>query len=387
MNTGKGRLPNGYWHKRNNVIAALKPLIEKLGRFPTSTEIKAFDHRILRGIQRHHGGVERFRDSCGFGPLRKQRGYWCELKNAIRRVEELEQQLGRFPSLLDVRRYEVGLFNAINKHYGGMTAFLVLIGRAEELPERPRGYWRSRKVIEEEYLRLKQKLGRVPTQKDLREAGLHGLETAIVEEYGGLRALREVLGLKSPVKPDGFWKSLDNVIQRVREIQREIGYFPSHKDLQELGESSLAVAIGRYHGGFFSLREAMGEDSTLSRLEGRVKLTLDKLLAGHTFVDNVRKALHEDYGIELRHPVTGKYLEIDRFYPELRLAIEVQGRQHYEAVWGEVQLRSTQKADETKRIVLKRHNITLVEIPYFKASEADILAMLRSVGVGEMAVA
>ena len=60
-------------------------------------------------------------------------------------------------------------------------------------------------------------------------------------------------------------------------------------------------------------------------------------------------------------------LEIDIFVPSLNLAIEYQGRQHYEAIdffGGEEGFEKRQILDEKKRILLKEHNIKLLEWKY-----------------------
>lgn len=60
-------------------------------------------------------------------------------------------------------------------------------------------------------------------------------------------------------------------------------------------------------------------------------------------------------------------LEIDIFVPSLNLAIEYQGRQHYEAIeffGGEKGFKKRQILDEKKRVLLKENNINLLEWKY-----------------------
>lgn len=147
-----------------------------------------------------------------------------------------------------------------------------------------------------------------------------------------------------------------------------------------MGEHSLAIAITRYHGGYAAVKEIMGEPLNSSSLEERVKSYLDSLLRGYVFVDNGRKKL-EEYDIVLRSPFSGACLELDRYYPELRLAIEVQGRQHYESVFGEDRFLRTQMLDEYKRSSLCEQGITLIEVPYNQSSFDDVRRMLKDCGV------
>ena len=54
--------------------------------------------------------------------------------------------------------------------------------------------------------------------------------------------------------------------------------------------------------------------------------------------------------------------ELDMFIPLFNLAIELQGKAHYENVWGQDILEATQKNDEEKRRVCKEKGIELIEI-------------------------
>lgn len=58
---------------------------------------------------------------------------------------------------------------------------------------------------------------------------------------------------------------------------------------------------------------------------------------------------------------------IDIYVPELSIAIEYQGQQHYEAVdlfGGEEGLLLTKARDEKKRVLLNANNVRLLEWPY-----------------------
>lgn len=84
----------------------------------------------------------------------------------------------------------------------------------------------------------------------------------------------------------------------------------------------------------------------------------------------------------LRNDVTGgKFnLELDCFDPELKLAVEYQGRQHYEFVpyWHRTksEFMNQKYRDEIKRMKCKEAGVVLVEVPY-KVKHADIETYLR----------
>jgi len=55
--------------------------------------------------------------------------------------------------------------------------------------------------------------------------------------------------------------------------------------------------------------------------ERNMKIILDKLLPNHEFIDNYRPEW-------LKNPITNKNLELDRYYPVLKIGFEYNGAQH-----------------------------------------------------------
>lgn len=58
--------------------------------------------------------------------------------------------------------------------------------------------------------------------------------------------------------------------------------------------------------------------------------------------------------------------ELDIFFPKHKIAIELQGRQHYEPIWGEDILAQTQKNDAEKRKACLEAGIHLIEVDMSK---------------------
>ncbi len=94
----------------------------------------------------------------------------------------------------------------------------------------------------------------------------------------------------------------------------------------------------------------------------------EERFANESRLFDIVKDLFPDHKVERAiRPKWLEGLEIDIFVPSLNLAIEYQGRQHYEAIdffGGEEGFEKRQILDEKKRILLKEHNIKLLEWKY-----------------------
>ena len=58
-------------------------------------------------------------------------------------------------------------------------------------------------------------------------------------------------------KEKHYWKDLENVKKEIIPICDKLGRLPSHKELKKLGLSSLARYIAKYHGGFYNLAKIL----------------------------------------------------------------------------------------------------------------------------------
>lgn len=83
----------------------------------------------------------------------------------------------------------------------------------------------------------------------------------------------------------------------------------------------------------------------------------------------------------LRNNVTGYNLELDIYNDGLKLAVEYNGKQHYEYVphfhrQGKEQFRNQQYRDEIKRMLCRENGIRLIEIPHTVKLE-DLESFIR----------
>lgn len=95
----------------------------------------------------------------------------------------------------------------------------------------------------------------------------------------------------------------------------------------------------------------------------------------------IRKWLEKKFGVPFKkkrpkwnkNPLTGKALELDMYNEGLKLAIEFQGRQHFEFVEKfhktQADFEMGRKRDQFKRLNCQRNKVKLVEIPYWCPDE------------------
>lgn len=87
---------------------------------------------------------------------------------------------------------------------------------------------------------------------------------------------------------------------------------------------------------------------------------LDKLYPGEITID-------DKFHTFLRSPTTNRLLQLDRYYPQLKLAFEYDGAQHFISIdgWGgEKTLRKVQRRDKEKDELCQGQGIQLVRIKY-----------------------
>jgi len=96
-----------------------------------------------------------------------------------------------------------------------------------------------------------------------------------------------------------------------------------------------------------------------SKLQEKTKARLRLLLNGYHIVENYRPNW-------LSNPETGRNLELDFYLPDVKIGIEVQGRQHYEYVpffhGTEEDFYKQQQRDEIKRELCEQHGVHFYEV-------------------------
>lgn len=95
------------------------------------------------------------------------------------------------------------------------------------------------------------------------------------------------------------------------------------------------------------------------RNEQKCREILERLVAPH--------AVHKVRPDWLRNPKTGRCMELDMYIPDLQLAVEYNGSQHYvhtELHRDEHALYRQRQRDRDKRRLCAQRGVTLIEVPF-----------------------
>lgn len=129
---------------------------------------------------------------------------------------------------------------------------------------RPPGYWKDRKNIEQEIRQLIEKLRHFPTAREMREEGVPNLPRVAIREFGSFGEVRKYFGCVSENNKHsrGYWNNPENIRLEAREFldaNPELDTIPNDNVLRTQGYSMLGAAIGKnYIGGFEQLRLDLG---------------------------------------------------------------------------------------------------------------------------------
>jgi transposase len=216
--------PPNYW-TLENLKKELEPIIEELGRFPMVPELTKMGRYDLCNAIRKHGGFKRLAKLMG----RKRKGdLFAERLKKLWNEGLSQREIAR---ILGVN--EATVYKWVRK--------LGLRPRWK-----PFGYWEDFENLKRELENVIEELGRFPSQAELNRMGRSSIYYAICK-HGGAQRVAERLGYKLGYRPPGYW-TLENLKKELEPIVEKLGYLPSQKELKKMGRGDIAYAIQRRGG-------------------------------------------------------------------------------------------------------------------------------------------
>ncbi|MCK5012564.1 MAG: hypothetical protein KAS66_01990 [Candidatus Omnitrophica bacterium] len=127
------------------------------------------------------------------------------------------------------------------------------------MTRKPNGYWKVEENVIKELKIIIKEIGHFPTNKELASIGRTDLSGGI-NKSGGVNHFREILGYEfKKMKPNGYWKVEENVIKELKIIIKEIGHFPTISELHDMKKHGLVGAMNM-HGTVNYFRKKMGHN-------------------------------------------------------------------------------------------------------------------------------
>ena len=245
--------PVGHWTDET-IISELKPIIEKLGHFPTQTELVKMKRSNLSSAISLNGGIVKFQRILGYESRQKSVGYWTD-EVTIYELILIIEKLGHFPTQTElVKMKRSNLSSAISLN-GGIVKFQRILGY--EAKVKPAGYWSDETIISE-LEPIINELGHFPTQYELIKMEKTGLSVAI-GRHGGCPKFQELLGCEAKRKHRGYWTD-GTIIDELKPIINELGHFPTIIELIKIKKGDLIGAITQY-GGIVKFQRILGYES------------------------------------------------------------------------------------------------------------------------------
>lgn len=246
-----------------------------------------------------------------------------------------------------------------------------------------RGYWQDNENVKKEILDIVDKIGIDNFNHDfLRKNKSYSLLLGLARNNDKVyKAYPNLPKMKILTKPKNYYKNYENCKADVLKLYEKYKCIPPYEILQKEGCPSIIHQIQKYHGGFKKFCKdnnfKLGYESSL---ETFCKYILDKFLPNELYLDNAKKILLH-HGIDLQNKDTKQFYEIDRYYINQRVAIEIHGEQHYRrggnSIWSQKRIDRIKEIDLIKKNILKSCDVLLIEIPYNHANEQQILNLLK----------
>ena len=179
----------GYWTEENIVIE-LKLISEKLGYFPTGTELRNMNRSDLDSAITDCRGINYFREKMGYKLNKKSNGYWTE-ENIIIELKTVIKELGHFPTHTELKNMNRSDLDDAIINNGGFPYFREKMGY--ELKRKPDGYWTEENTIIELKI-ISKKLGYFPTRSELYNMNKSSLINSMTIN-GGFPHFLEIFGV------------------------------------------------------------------------------------------------------------------------------------------------------------------------------------------------
>jgi len=184
------KLPKKFWKDFSNIRSEILQLSERLGYFPSTTEIRQYNRMLEKAIYEYYGGIHKVRERLSIDSERNRHGFWKNWDNVQRELIVIIGELGHFPRVVDLKEMNKhDLLRGIYSWHDGLNQVKKKLGYTIERKES--NYWRQWDNLEQELITIMQSLGHFPTYQELKSNGYQSVSSAISRYHGGSDAVKK----------------------------------------------------------------------------------------------------------------------------------------------------------------------------------------------------
>lgn len=330
------RKPSGYWKNIENVKRELKPLIDKLGRFPSNNEmIKEIGSSLPKYIMKYHGGILHLSQEMGLKNYdesigRRTIGTWKKDDVVDKFLKVLKKyKLNHFPSRYDLKDMGEDVYVGISQTFKTYKNFKKHIrDLGYDFSDKPKKevYWNVER-INEELTKITNEIGYFPSNSDLNNRGLSTLRRIIVENPSLKKPFLKKFSLKprkyTSSREKGYWLDEENIKKETLNVYRRFGRIPPSKELIELGYGSLSQHLLKLDNEFLEKVDYFKDSNLLITKDGdRVRSNYELLFDNFLSYNNIK---HETEGVISENTKVGYLYDFKLFLNDTIVYVEVWG--------------------------------------------------------------
>ncbi len=183
--------PHGYWNEKT-ILNEARLIVNKLGYLPDNAKLKNIERGDLAHAITNYSSFDSIRKKLKCKTNRRPLGYWKDIANVHSELDIVVEKLGHFPTGSELRDLNLSsLGQGICQYHGGyMVLQKQRTGKQRRVPL---GYWQNIDNVLREYRTLTQELGHFPSYEELREKKRSSLGRAIMRDHGGFTFVRQIL--------------------------------------------------------------------------------------------------------------------------------------------------------------------------------------------------
>ena len=354
------RKPPGYWKNIDNIKRELKPLIDKLGRFPSNNEMtKEIGSSLPRYIMKYHGGILHLSQKMGLNNYdesigRRTQGTWKkeEVEDIFLKILE-RKKINYFPSRYDLKDMGEDVYVGITQTFKTYKNFKIHIrSLGYYFSDKPKEvYWNPQR-INQELTKIINEIGYFPSGSDLNKRGLSTIRRLLSENP----SLKEPFLKKYSTKPrkyttskeSGYWLSKENIKKETLKVYSRFGRIPPTKELIELGYGSLHLHISKLDNDFLEKVDYFNDSILLITKDGdRVRSNYELLFDNFLSFNNIK---HETEGVISKDIDKGYLYDFKLHLNKTIVYVEVWGytreRTDFEKEYGKKRLKKEKEYQE-----------------------------------------